>query len=321
MALYLGFGCAALIGWVVWERPTERFLMALIAGGAFLGATLEMLYLADNLVETPFFRMNTVFKFYNQIWILFAIASGAFVALMADWGLPSLPASNRTQSLGFSNRQRTRTEMELLQGWGRAGLGVAVVVVLLTLAYPLTATLPRLETRFSENLGSGTLNALDWMNDGTVMMTNGDSLAFAEDRAVVDWFNSEVEGTPVLAEAAFGPYRCNGSRISTATGLPAVIGWRNHETQQRDADDLGIRERDLHTLYTDADIGEKQAVIDRYGIDYIVVGELERAYPRLEGSSCTPDGSSAGIAAFEEMVGSRLRVAFQVGNTVVYRVI
>ena len=184
--------------------------------------------------------------------------------------------------------------------------------MLLTIAYPLTATLPRLETRFASHLGSRTLNALDWMDYGTIPMTDGSSLAFTEDRAVIDWFNSSVTGTPVLAEAAFGAYRCNGSRISIATGLPAVIGWVNHQTQQRDADDLWAREDDLQTLYTEPDVRTKREIIDRYGIEYIVVGQMERSYPRIDGGSCEPQGSGAGINAFTEMVGTSLEVAFRI---------
>jgi uncharacterized membrane protein len=266
-----------------------------------------------------------VFKFYNQLWVLFAIAVGALIAPMVERAFSSTSASSaRWQTEGSQESTAhavASSTKDPTSGWGAIALVVTVAAMLLTIAYPLTATLPRLETRFADELGSDTLNALGWMDYGTITTTDGDTINFAEDRAVIDWFNANVAGTPVIAEAAFGPYRCNGSRISIATGLPAVIGWVNHQTQQRDADDLVTRERDLQTLYTDPDVAEKREIIARYGIEYIVVGELERLHPRIDGSNCVPDGSVAGIQSFDEMVGSMLRVAFRSGSTVVYRVV
>jgi len=332
MAMYLALGSSAACGWLLWEKPTERFIAALITGGMLLGAALEVVFLVDNLADTPFFRMNTVFKFYNQLWVLFGVAIGALVALAVDRAMPTIATSAETRDSATDTRATSETQPLATQprrsrhstvghyaGWTVA---VAVVAVVISLAYPLTATMPRLETRFAPGLGSRTLNALDWMNYGTVPLTDGGELAFSEDRGVIDWFNRSVAGTPVLAEAAFGPYRCNGSRISIATGLPAVVGWVNHQTQQRDAGDLWEREGDLQTLYTDPDTQTKREIIDKYAIDYIVVGQLERNFPRINNrGNCVPDGEIEGINAFDEMVGTTLEVAFRSGSTLVYRVI
>ena len=85
--------------------------------------------------------------------------------------------------------------------------------------YPLTSTKPRLEERFTTSLGSGTLNALDWMNYGTLQSPAGKVISFKDDLAAIDWFNEHVAGSPVIAEASIGPYRGNGSRFAIATGL------------------------------------------------------------------------------------------------------
>jgi uncharacterized membrane protein len=143
-----------------------------------------------------------------------------------------------------------------------------VLVVLASLAYPLLATQPRLDLRFEGHPSADTLNALDWMNYGTVPTTDGGTISFAEDRAVIDWFNEEVEGSPVIAEASIGPYRCNGSRVSIATGLPAIIGWERHETQQRYLDGLSERVADVRRLYTSTDPVEKLGILRQYDVRY-----------------------------------------------------
>ncbi len=53
--------------------------------------------------------------------------------------------------------------MTPVQGWVQTGVWVSVLVIALSLFYPALATMPRLEQRFTEDLGSETLNGLDWM--------------------------------------------------------------------------------------------------------------------------------------------------------------
>jgi uncharacterized membrane protein len=157
------------------------------------------------------------------------------------------------------------------------------------------------------------------MKDGQIQYTDGEWIGYADDLAAINWFNDNVGGTPVIAEASFGPYRCNGSRYSIATGLPAVIGWARHEMQQRYLDGLGQREADLRQLYASTDVGTKQAIIAKYDIGYIIVGATERHYPA--DNSCTPTDPTAGIDVLDGMVGESLEVAFEHGTTTVYRVL
>ena len=143
-------------------------------------------------------------------------------------------------------------------------------------------------------------------------------LSFDEDRAVIDWFNREVPGTPVIAEASIDAYRCGGSRISIGTGLPAVLGWFRHEQQQRYQTHLNQRRDDLRALYTSPDANLKRRIIDKYRIEYIVVGDLERNYLT---NKCAATDASEGIDVLSAMTGEDLEVAFRVGETIVYRVI
>lgn len=306
LALYAGVGFAAGVLWLALEYPSARFVAALAAGGMLLGASLELLYLVDDLDGSPFYRMNTIFKFYNQIWILLGLAAAA-LAGRAIW--QSIIVDER------AGQERARTPF----GWTAAVTSLTAAVVVAALAYPVVATPIRLDQRFAEYDSSLTLDAYRWMERGRIQYTDGQWVGYADDLAAIDWLNQEIGGTPVIAEASFGPYRCNGSRFSIATGLPAVIGWVRHEMQQRYIDDLAQREADLRELYASTDIETKQAIIATYDIEYIIVGQTERSYPR--DNSCTPTDPSAGIAALEGMVGETLELAFQHGTTTIYRVL
>jgi YYY domain-containing protein len=349
LAGFLAVGLAGAALWLGGDGVASRFVGALFAAACFVGAGTELVVLADDLVETDWYRMNTVFKFYNQVWVLLALGGGALVARMlrdADLGpwrraasspgvgivhrSASVPADRPSDSrpygpargVGETAVVRRRHTPPPAQGWSRLGLAATAMVVAVSFFYPLLATGPRLAQRFDGHPGPGTLDGLDWMEYGTVTH-NADGrplrppIAFADDRAAIDWFNTEVEGTPVIAEASIGAYRGNGSRFSIATGLPTIIGWENHETQQRYAEQLDGRVADVERLYDATDPEEKLGILREYGVEYVVVGALERSWT----VDRRPWASAEGIAAFEEMVGTSLEVAFQSGDTVVYRVL
>ncbi len=194
---------------------------------------------------------------------------------------------------------------------------------LASLTYPVLATGPRLEQRFTPGTPVGTLDAFAWMEAGTVPVLGSpayDEIAYAGDADAIAWFFANVSGSPVVAEASIGPYRCNGSRISAATGLPTIIGWERHQQQQRYPETLPARVADVRTLYTSPDIDEKASILRRYNVEYVVVGDLERIYP-IADNECTPSGSEAGIEAFDAMVGTTLEVAHASRGTTIYRVL
>ena len=338
LAGFLAVGGAALALWLTADTVGARFVGLMVTAACGVGAGTELVVLADDLINTDSYRMNTIFKFYNQIWVLLALSGGVLIAKMiVEAGLPSWPRptlrGGTSTSLGIVRgvdrfpADEAKERSQLTSGavrarWSRAGVGVSIVVFAASFLYPVFATMPRLEQRFAPQLGSGTLNALDWMRYGSLpALGNGaaDQLSFAGDRAAINWLNHNVQGSPVIAEASIGPYRCNGSRISTGTGLPTIIGWEHHEAQQRYPETLAGRVDDVGRLYATSDPAEKLAILHRYNVEYVVVGDLERLYP-VSNNECTPSGSAAGIAAFDQMVGSSLDVAFAAEGTTIYRV-
>jgi uncharacterized membrane protein len=202
--------------------------------------------------------------------------------------------------------------------WFRATVLVGIIVIFMSLFYPLVATRPRLDQRFDGNPGATNLNAYDWMKYGTLTNDRGETISFSGDRDAIYWFMDNVEGTPVIMEAHIGPYRGNGSRFSINTGLPAVMGWANHETQQRYIPGISERVDEVDEFYDTTDVDRKLEILSKYGVEYVIVGDVERLTTFDDGEYWA---DPAGIAAIESMVGTSLEVAFESGTTVVYRLV
>jgi uncharacterized membrane protein len=66
----------------------------------------------------------------------------------------------------------------------------------------------------------------------------------------------------------------------------------------------GTRQADINTLYITARWDEAQAIIDRYNIRYIFIGNLERTFMRVN----------------EDKFTLYLTPIFQQGSTVIYEV-
>ncbi len=309
--------CGALIFFSFDDRAASYFGLMLAAAGSII-AGVEAVFVVDDLASNPdWYRMNTIFKLHYQVWTLLTVLAAVSLAVLISrrseavttWVSTSRGFERRTEFLPATQSTRSRV-----------ATGVCAVIIGLSLVYPAVATLPRIEQRFDGHPGPGTLDALDWMNYGTITSSTGQVIRFDGDLDAIRWFQENVSGTPVIAEASIGPYRGNGSRFSIALGLPTVLGWERHERQQRYYPEIAQREAEVRELYDSGNIDRKRAIIDKYGIEYIIVGDLER-WSDLPSSPGVPYASAEGLAALESMVGTDLEVAFESNGTTVYRVL
>ena len=79
-----------------------------------------------------------------------------------------------------------------------------------------------------------------------------------------------------IAEAAGISYS-DFTRIAMHTGQPTVLGWEWHLQQRGQAPaEIAARMADLETLYAGADPVARRAVLDRYRVGWVVVGDVER---------------------------------------------
>jgi YYY domain-containing protein len=307
MALCVAMAILAATIFFAAKGTHERITALAATAGFAIPVMVETVYVVDDLDGGLYARMNTMFKFYNQAWVMLAIAGG----VLTGWIV--LEALTHSRIRHWRDRQSGTSAM--------APLILIMAVISASLAYPLTATIPRLDTKAAAGIGNETsLNALDWMHYATYKIPGGPLIAWQDDLAAINWFNENVDGSPVIVEASIGAYRGNGSRFSIATGLPTVLGWERHEQQQRYREDSAQRVVLVQSFYQTDSIQEKIDFLLEFGVEYVVVGDLER-FGVLGENEDRPYSTPEGIAAIESMVGQGLEVAFQQGSTTIYRVV
>jgi len=241
------------------HHSREAFVLLLISLGSLLIIGPDFVYLSDNFG----YRINTVFKFYYQAWIVLSLASAYGTVVL------------------------------LRQLRGVANVIFSVIVVLLMivgLAYPMFGFITK--TNGFNPPFEYTLDDFD-----RVQRENPD------EAAAMTWLRSAPDGVIVEATRPYDAYS-SYARVSIYTGLPTVIGWGNHEGQWRDGSLQGSRVQDVEALYTSPDWVTAQAIIQRYNIRYIYIGNLERSTYRVS----------------EEKFNLFLKPVFQQGIVTIYEV-
>jgi YYY domain-containing protein len=276
--LVFGIGVAVAACFAHWRR-SNRLLQAALFGVA-LFATLIPEFVS---LQGDVGRMNTVFKFYLQAWVLLSISAAV--------------------ALGWLTRRWARDS--LLRQLRPAWVALAMIFVLAAAAYPLLASKAKVGLRFNDMPLS--LDGMQYM-DSARYLDEGKDLNLAADASAIRWLQDNVVGTPVVLEGRSPVYRW-GSRISIYTGLPTVLGWDVHQGQQRTGYAGMIQERitDVERAYASNNAQESMAMMRKYRVRYLVVGGLERAYY-----------PAAGLDKFRTM--PELRLAYDAGGVQIYEV-
>ena len=121
------------------------------------------------------------------------------------------------------------------------------------------------------------------MEESTYKDPLGD-ITLKYDLLAIEWLNLNLKGSPIISEANTPLYRW-GSRVSVYTGLPTIIGWDWHQTQQRNKykEQIKIRKNDLNLIYSTPDLKISLDLLKKYHAQYIYVGKLEKLYYPQEG--------------------------------------
>ena len=239
-------------------------------------------------VEGDIDRMNSVFKFYLQVWVILALGSAYLLWLLGH---------------------RRRVPLRKL-GWPKkAWLGALALLVVSASIYPVLGTQDRLRDRFNDRVVPMTLDGTAFI-DGAVYHDREGDIDLATDYEGITWLRDHVEGSPIVLEGQTPTYRWGG-RVSIYTGLPSVVGWQWHQEQQRWDYRWAVNERiqDVNKIYSTTDPSEAMSLLRRYGVRYVYLGQLERLYY-----------PASGLAKFEGALGDNLEKVFQNEQVAIYRV-
>lgn len=108
--------------------------------------------------------------------------------------------------------------------------------------------------------------------DGAAWITR----EFPQDKEIIDYFNKNIEGQPVILEAQGDSYTDYG-RISAYTGLPTVAGWWVHEWLWRGSPDIvGKRIPDIQQIYESGDLFRTLQLLQKYSVKFVIVSGFEK---------------------------------------------
>ena len=286
IALLLALVLVVGLRWLGTSRPDSAPLTFV---AVIVGVSLALVIGLDVFrVEGDVDRMNSVFKFYLQVWVLLALAAAYLLWRLAYGGRFSL--------VSF--------------GWGKkVWLGALAVLILSAAVYPVMGTRDRLGVRFDGQVLPLTLDGTAYMR-GTVYRGAEGDIDLEADFQGSRWLRENIEGSPIVLEGHTPSYRWGG-RVSVYTGLPSIVGWQWHQEQQRwnYRWTVGQRIADVDTIYTTGNPLVALSLMRKYGVKYVYVGQLERLY--------YPGG---GLEKFEHMVGKELEKVYQNHQVAIYRV-
>lgn len=142
IAWFLGWSvlalCLAPLGLLLvllWRRSREADAATLLVTLLFTVGLLVLtgtqpFYLKDFLAGSPAYRINTVFKFFSQVWVLWSVA--AAIAVYQVWNGWMLVGKQQQAAVG---------KLGLRVGWRVC----VVLLIVASLAYPLFGTPDRLQ--------------------------------------------------------------------------------------------------------------------------------------------------------------------------------
>lgn len=266
------------------ERSTyHAFILGMLCMALLISAGVEFIRMKPDIG-----RMNTLFKLYLEVWVLLSVASAC-----ALWWL-------------LARARRPRNVRAWL--WQASWIGLVILLMGFSLTYTVGATRARIRDRF--DLLPMTLDGTAYMEKATYHQNNH-TLQLRWDLDAIEWLRDNVQGSPVVLEGRTTQYQW-GSRISIYTGLPTVLGWEWHQAQQRPKGTYAVdgRKAIVESIYNTTSPDTALKLLASYGVQYIVVGELERAVY-----------DSRGLAKFDTMVDTALELAYENPGVRIYKVV
>ena len=227
------------------EPRLPLVFVSLLVAVAYLLILVPEFFFINDFFHT---RMNTIFKFYYQGWVLLATSSAFGLYYLHSQQVP----------------KRTWSKVGPYTFWSITGL-----LVLGSLLYPMAATYSK-TNNFS---GEPTFDGLEFIRQ----RDPGEYQA-------IEWLRENVDHPAVIVEAVGNDYNPDFARISGSTGLPTLIGWVGHEHQWRGTlEPFGDRPRVVSEIYNSTEVEAVKELLERFQVTHVFVGRVERQKYRAEG--------------------------------------
>ncbi|HET9980029.1 MAG TPA: DUF2298 domain-containing protein, partial [Ktedonobacterales bacterium] len=233
------------------HSPLKRLTYLVMLLGMAVALGVELIYVRDFLDNSDWERMNTVFKFYYQVWTLLALGGALALSQIIGRILPATSTDADAHEPGdegdaeqndVDDTSETKTASRLRVDSAGVARGVMRIVWVLAFAGLILGSSVFLVEGTQARVSDPAIWAAVQPPPGGVQPQglSLDGMAYMRgwypgDYAAITWLNQHVGGDPVIVEASNGPYAWY-SRVSIYTGLPDVLGWSSHESQQRYGD-------------------------------------------------------------------------------------
>lgn len=240
----------------VYLFSSDLFVLLLIVLASLLIVIPEFIYVKD--IYPAHYRANTMFKLVFQAFMLLSIVSGYTIVRI----LTTIPFQKHHFKQNF-----------FLAGF----VGSTLFLLSMVFVYPFFST-----SAYYNNLQN--YQGLD----GTKYLQT----LHPGDYKAISWMNMNIKDQPLILESQGDSYTDHG-RISVHTGFPTILGWAVHEWLWRGAYDLSEDEKktvtplsivkvpapritEISKLYESTVTEEVEQLVNKYGIEYVYVGQLER---------------------------------------------
>lgn len=209
------------------------FWLLLVLVAAILVLSPEFFYLLDQFG----WRMNTIFKFYYQAWLLWGLAAGFGTAVLL---------------------QRVKNGI-----WAWIWRIVLLVVWVAGLAYPVTMLW--IKTNGFSASGGLTL-------DGNAYLERN----YPDQAAAIQWLRAAPAGVIAEASGNSYQDDTNRMATNSGDP-DVLGWIQHEYQWGRSGDQIGSRPSDLEQLYRTNNWDEAQAILQKYAIRYVVIGPVERS--------------------------------------------
>ncbi len=218
----------------------DKFIIILIIFSSILIIVPEFLYMKD--IYPAHYRANTMFKLVYQAFIMLSICSSYIIIRILS-------------ELKKNLRNYLKRFLFIFY------FVLSILLIAVVLIYPLLS----ITSYYGNFINKQGLNGIKYLKT-----------SYPDDYSAILWLNENIKNQPVILESQGDSYT-DYARVSSNTGLPTVLGWTVHEWLWRGTYDIPApRINDIKTIYETTDLTKTKELINKYNIEYIFIGNLER---------------------------------------------